>query len=125
MVKMKYAKELSIEELAALKDEDIDFSDIPKLDEEFWKNAKLVMPENASGMNTGAVDPRMLPETVLVRRLRNNVAPRLLFGFLSVNWSRITPTEVIIGVNDCPYGAPLCIGTLPPNGVSSVDDCWS
>jgi uncharacterized protein (DUF4415 family) len=44
-MKMRYQKELSIEELAALKDEDIDFSDIPELDDEFWKNAVLVMPE--------------------------------------------------------------------------------
>lgn len=29
-------------ELEALSDEDIDFSDIPELDEEFFKNAKLV-----------------------------------------------------------------------------------
>jgi uncharacterized protein (DUF4415 family) len=42
---MRYTKELSIEELAALKDDDLDFSDIPELGEEFWKNAKLVMPE--------------------------------------------------------------------------------
>jgi uncharacterized protein (DUF4415 family) len=26
-------------------DEDIDYSDIPKLDESFWKTATLVMPE--------------------------------------------------------------------------------
>jgi uncharacterized protein (DUF4415 family) len=44
-MKMRYKKELSIEELAALKNEDIDFSDIPELDDEFWKNAVLVMPE--------------------------------------------------------------------------------
>jgi uncharacterized protein (DUF4415 family) len=42
----RYKKELSTEELAVLKDEDIDFSDIPELDETFWKNAKLVLPEN-------------------------------------------------------------------------------
>jgi uncharacterized protein (DUF4415 family) len=29
-------------EIEAMSDEDIDFSDIPKLDEEFFKNAKLV-----------------------------------------------------------------------------------
>lgn len=31
--------------LAARSDEDIDFSDIPETDEEFWKNARLVMPD--------------------------------------------------------------------------------
>ena len=34
-----------LQELAAKKDEDIDFSDIPELDETFWKNARLVEPD--------------------------------------------------------------------------------
>jgi uncharacterized protein (DUF4415 family) len=36
-----YTDELSLEQLAALPDEDIDYSDIPQLDENFWKNARL------------------------------------------------------------------------------------
>lgn len=44
-MKKKYKRELSLEELAAMKDEDIDYSDIPELDETFWKNAKLVEPD--------------------------------------------------------------------------------
>jgi uncharacterized protein (DUF4415 family) len=31
--------------LRAMRDEDIDYSDIPELDENFWKHAKLVLPE--------------------------------------------------------------------------------
>jgi uncharacterized protein (DUF4415 family) len=31
--------------LRAMRDTDIDDSDIPKLDKSFWKNAKLTMPE--------------------------------------------------------------------------------
>ncbi|MGB9205573.1 MAG: BrnA antitoxin family protein [Terriglobales bacterium] len=31
--------------LRAMRDEDIDYTDIPRLDESFWKNAKLTMPE--------------------------------------------------------------------------------
>jgi uncharacterized protein (DUF4415 family) len=31
--------------LRAMRDEDIDYTEIPKLDESFWKNAKLTMPE--------------------------------------------------------------------------------
>ena len=31
-------------QLDAIRDEDIDYSDIPELDENFWKNAKLVTP---------------------------------------------------------------------------------
>ncbi len=45
-MKKRFQKEMSLEELAAVRDEDIDYSDIPKLDALFWKNAKLVEPEN-------------------------------------------------------------------------------
>ena len=31
--------------IAAIKDEDIDFSDIPELDETFWQRAELVEPD--------------------------------------------------------------------------------
>ncbi len=34
--------EKSIEELKGMKDKDIDFSDIPELDANFWKDAKLI-----------------------------------------------------------------------------------
>jgi uncharacterized protein (DUF4415 family) len=34
-----------LDELMSIKDEDIDYSDIPELDEAFWKNAELVMPD--------------------------------------------------------------------------------
>lgn len=42
----KYTKPLTPEEIANLPDEAIDYSDIPELDEEFWQNAELVMPES-------------------------------------------------------------------------------
>lgn len=41
----KYDKELELSEINAIKDEDIDFSDIPELDESFWADAKLVEPD--------------------------------------------------------------------------------
>jgi uncharacterized protein (DUF4415 family) len=41
----RYKKELSLEELAALPDDQIDLRDSPELDESFWKNARLVLPE--------------------------------------------------------------------------------
>jgi uncharacterized protein (DUF4415 family) len=44
-MKPPFTRPLTTEELLTLSDEDIDYSDIPPLDEEFWKNAKLVMPE--------------------------------------------------------------------------------
>ena len=40
-----YTRALSIEELAALPDDQIDTSDIPELDEDFWQNARIVEPK--------------------------------------------------------------------------------
>lgn len=40
----KYNEPLTPEEIANLPDEEIDYSEIPELDEEFWQNAELVMP---------------------------------------------------------------------------------
>ena len=40
-----YDKPLTPERIAAVKDEDIDFSDIPELDESFWREAELVEPD--------------------------------------------------------------------------------
>ncbi len=36
---------LTPEQIAAVKDESIDFSDIAELDEEFWKRAELIEPD--------------------------------------------------------------------------------
>jgi uncharacterized protein (DUF4415 family) len=44
----KYDRPLTTEELAATPDEDIDYSDIPELGEDFWKDAKLVEPMKKS-----------------------------------------------------------------------------
>jgi uncharacterized protein (DUF4415 family) len=44
----KFSSDISLEErqkkFLAMSDEDIDYSDIPPLDDEFFKNAKLVKP---------------------------------------------------------------------------------
>ena len=45
-MKKRYKKELAAEELAALPDTEIDTSDIPELGEAFWRNARVVMPED-------------------------------------------------------------------------------
>lgn len=42
----RYSKELSIDELKSLQDNQIDFSDIPELDENFWHKAKLIEPDS-------------------------------------------------------------------------------
>ena len=41
-MKKRYEKELSVDELAALPDDQIDTSDAPELDDDFWKYATLV-----------------------------------------------------------------------------------
>jgi uncharacterized protein (DUF4415 family) len=38
-------REMTQEEFDALTDDEIDFSDIPERDDEFWANAKLVLPK--------------------------------------------------------------------------------
>lgn len=44
-MKKRYDKEPTIEELAALPDSEIDYSDIPELGETFWTNARVVQPD--------------------------------------------------------------------------------
>ena len=41
----KYDRALTPAEIAATKDESIDFSDFGELDEAFWRRAKLVAPD--------------------------------------------------------------------------------
>lgn len=41
----RYKKELTLEQLAHLSDAEIDTSDIPELDESFWRDAKIVQPD--------------------------------------------------------------------------------
>ncbi len=41
----RYDKPMTAAEIAAIPEDQIDFSDIPELDEAFWKNARLVEPD--------------------------------------------------------------------------------
>ena len=41
----RYDKPLTPRQITAVKDEEIDFSDIPELDASFWKQATLVRPD--------------------------------------------------------------------------------
>lgn len=41
----KHEKPLTPRKIANAKDQDIDFSDIPELDDDFWRNAELVEPD--------------------------------------------------------------------------------
>ena len=40
-----------IKKIAAIKDSEIDYSDIPELNTKFWKSAKLVRPENKKSIS--------------------------------------------------------------------------
>ncbi len=51
----KSLNELSISkkrlnQIKAIKDEDIDYSDIPELDEDFWQKAEVRLPEAKTGV---------------------------------------------------------------------------
>ncbi len=41
----RYDKPLTSKQIAARREGDIDFSDIPELDETFWRNAELAEPD--------------------------------------------------------------------------------
>lgn len=47
-------RRLTVERIAAVKDRDIDFGDVPELDDDFWRNAAPVEPDR-----TGRVTPRV------------------------------------------------------------------
>ena len=49
-MRKRYERALTPAELVVLPDEDIDFSDIPELDDEFWKNARLVEPDRTESV---------------------------------------------------------------------------
>lgn len=55
----RYSKPLTANELAQRRDEDIDTSDIPELDEHFWANATLTPPQSKPNVSL------RLPEEVI------------------------------------------------------------
>ena len=44
-MRKRYDKPLTPDQIAAMKDKDIDYSDIPELDDRFWREAELVEPD--------------------------------------------------------------------------------
>ena len=46
-MKKRYDRELTVAELAAMPDSDIDYSDIPEANDPFWSKAKVNMPDKA------------------------------------------------------------------------------
>lgn len=60
-MKQRYEKELTLKELAALPDVEVDTSDIPELGKEFWDNARVVMPEERNKVQiTAKFDAEMV-----------------------------------------------------------------
>lgn len=60
-MKRPYDRELATEELLRLKDEAIDYSDIPELDDTFWSSARVVMPGQRNKTQiTGKFDADMV-----------------------------------------------------------------
>ena len=43
----RYGKPLTPDQIAATQDKNIDFSEIPELDETFWREAELVEPDRS------------------------------------------------------------------------------
>ncbi len=69
-MKAPYTRELTNAELAAMKDEDIDFSDIPELDEEFWKNAKVVETDGTTSVTLRVKTPSSTPSKPPARAIK-------------------------------------------------------
>ena len=59
----RYDRPLTPEQIAAVTDEGIDFSDIPELDEVFWERAEFVEPDRTDQMprNPTASPPSQPP----------------------------------------------------------------
>ncbi|MBE7184566.1 MAG: BrnA antitoxin family protein [Methylobacterium mesophilicum] len=56
-MKTRYEQPLSADELSRLKDEDIDFTDIPELDDTFFAKARLIAPSERKQQMTIRFDP--------------------------------------------------------------------
>lgn len=59
-MKRNYDRPLSADELAAMPDEDIDYSDAPELDEAFWQRARVLVPPAPKQQLTLRVDGDVL-----------------------------------------------------------------
>ncbi len=53
----RYDRPLTPEQIAAVKDESIDFSDVPELDEGFWERAEFGEPDRTDQITMRPMDP--------------------------------------------------------------------
>lgn len=75
----KKSSETDWERVDAMSDEDIDTSDIPPLDEDFWENAEVRMPRNKVPI-TIRLDPDVLTLIGLIkwrRRVQTRLSKRV------------------------------------------------
>ncbi len=49
-MRKRYTKPMTPAEIATTTDRDLDFTDIPELDESFWQNAQLVEPDRTQSV---------------------------------------------------------------------------
>lgn len=56
----RYERPLTAEEMKAVRDEDLDFSDIPEADAAFWAAANVRLPEGPKTQTTMRLDTDML-----------------------------------------------------------------
>jgi uncharacterized protein (DUF4415 family) len=56
----KYKRPMTTEEMKKATDADIDFSDIPELDDSFWRDARIVTPAERKGQITLRLDADLL-----------------------------------------------------------------
>ena len=49
-MRKRYDRPMTPQEVAATTDRDIDFGDIPELDDAFWRNARLVEPDRTQSV---------------------------------------------------------------------------
>ena len=55
----KHDKAFTKKQLAAVQDSDLNFSDLPELDDNFWEKAEMVEPVNAENRTTTVRKPSL------------------------------------------------------------------
>ena len=85
-MKKRYEKPLTIEELAALPDDQIDTSDIPELDADFWARAKVTPPRTKPNVSL------RLPEDVVEFFKAQN--PKGYTARMAARTARLSPCSI-------------------------------
>ncbi len=70
----KHEKPLTPMQIAAVKDNDVDLSDFPELDDDFWRNAELVEPDRTEQATV------RVKRSVLAKKVGETLTMRLACG---------------------------------------------